>query len=124
MRRLMLALAAATAFAAPPAMAQSAADAADVRCILSLQAVAADPKQRDQAVRGVYYFLGKVSSRGAVTRLQTLLLNEGRNLNSAPKVQAELARCGAELNGSTQGLQTINRRAAAAAGAAAPPAKK
>ena len=135
MRRLMLALAVTTAFAAPPAFAQTAGDTADVRCLLALQAMAADPKARDQAVRGVYYYLGKLSNRGGLGRLQGTVLSEGKAMNSAPKVQAELTRCGAELNRSTQDLQTSNQRAAAAfkasmgapaAGAApaAEPAKK
>lgn len=134
MRRLMLALAVMTAFSAPPAFAQTAGDAADVKCLLALQAMAADPKARDQAVRGVYYYLGKLSNRGGLGRLQTTILNEGKAMNSAPKVQAELTRCGAELNRSTQDLQTSNQRASAAfkasmgpaAGAppAAAPAKK
>lgn len=127
MRRLMLALAVAAAFAAPPAMAQTATDAADVRCLLSLQVIGADPKQRDGALRGIYYYLGKLQARGGISRLQSVVLNEGRGLNSPAKVQAELTRCAGELNTAGKALQTANDRARAAAKAAtggAPPAKK
>ena len=107
---------------APPALAQTAAaDVADVRCLMVLQAVGNDPKQRDAAARGVYYYLGRLSARGAIARLEASMLAEGRKMNAPAAVQAELTRCGAELNQRTGELQAINQRLQKQF---APPAKK
>lgn len=124
MRPLALALAAGAMAAglAPSAVAQTAAaDVADVRCLMVLQAVGNDPKQRDAAARGVYYYLGRLSARGPVARLEASMLAEGRKMNAPAAVQAELTRCGVELNQRTVELQAINQRLQKQF---APPAKK
>jgi len=109
-----------------PAFAQTAADTADVRCVMVLQAVARDPKQRDNAVRGVYYYMGKLATRGAISRVEPIMLAEGRKMNSAPVVQGELSRCGGELSARSTELQAANQKLAKQLGSppAAAPAKK
>jgi hypothetical protein len=133
MRHAALAFVAATLLAglAPPAFAQApAGDTADVRCLLVLQAVGNDPKQREAAARGIYYYLGKLSARGPVGRAESLMVAEGKKMNAAPIVQGELSRCGGELSQKTSELQAVNQRLQKAFGpptaapAAAPPAKK
>ncbi len=130
MRPFALALAAGAMLAglAPTAFAQApASDAGDVRCLMVLQAVGNDPKQRDAAARGVYYYLGRLSARGPVARLEASMLAEGRKMNAPAAVQAELSRCGAELNQRTGELQAINQRLQkqfAPPAKGAPPAKK
>jgi hypothetical protein len=125
MRHAILAFAAAAILAglAPPAFAQaSAADTADTRCLMVLQAVARDPKQRDNAARGVFYYMGKLVARGPVARMEAIMLAEGRKMNNATQVQAELTRCGAELSARSAELQAANQRLARQLGP--PPAKK
>lgn len=122
MRLAMLAIAGAVAVTAPPAVAQTPADRGDVRCLLVLQAVGRDPKQRDQAIQGIYYYLGKLNARGGLTRVEPLMLNEAKGLN-AQQAQAELTRCGVELNQQNGALRAMNDRLQAAAAAAAPKKK-
>jgi len=129
MRHAVLAFAAAATLAgfAPPAFAQAtAADTADTRCLMVLQAVARDPNQRDNAVRGVYYYMGKLATRGQIPRVEAIMLVEGKKMNSAPVVQAELTRCGGELSARSGELQAANQRLAKQLGPppAAAPAKK
>ncbi|MBU1377933.1 MAG: hypothetical protein KKE02_04630 [Alphaproteobacteria bacterium] len=130
MRHAVLAFAAAATLAglAPSAFAQApAADSADTRCVLVLQAVSRDPGQRDNAVRGVYYYMGKLATRGPVSRLDPVMLAEGKKMGNAQQVQAELTRCGNELSQRSGEFQTMNQRLAKQFGpppAAAAPAKK
>lgn len=127
MRHVAMILAAAAALAgATPAAAQGAsADSADVRCLMVLQFVGRDPKQAEQAARGVYFYLGRLSSRGATARIEGLIKAEAAKL-PPQQAQAELARCGGELNNRTRELQAVNQRLAAQLGPAkgAAPAKK
>ncbi|MDZ4373930.1 MAG: hypothetical protein U1C74_21250 [Phenylobacterium sp.] len=115
-------LAALAVLSAPagPALAQSAGDTADVRCLMVLQVVGNDPKQAEQAARGVYFYLGRLTARGPATRIEGLVRAEAARL-PAQQAQAELKRCGAELNARTQEYQAVNKRLAASA---RPPAKK
>lgn len=132
MRHAALAIAVATALAglAPPAFAQATAnDTADVRCLLVLQAVGNDPKQREAAARGVYYYAGKLSARGAIARIAPVMVAEGKKMNAPQIVQGELTRCGGELSQRTSELQAVNQSLQKAFGAppaakAAPPANK
>ena len=123
MRLATLAIAGAIAASAGPAAAQTPADRNDIRCLLVLQAVARDPKQQESAARGIYYFVGKLESRGGLTRIEPMLLAEARSL-PIQQAQTELARCGAELNKQMQGFQAMTGRLQAAAAKAAAPAKK
>jgi len=119
-RSLILATCAALAVSATPSAAQPVSDRNDVRCLLVLQAVSRDPKQKEAAARGVYFFMGKIEARGGVTRIEPMLLAEGKSLSTGQQIQAELARCGAELTKSTQNLQAANQRLAKTIQAAPP----
>ncbi|MBX3485578.1 hypothetical protein [Phenylobacterium sp.] len=124
MRRAALILAAAALCApAAPAAAQTAADSADVRCLMVLQVVGRDPKQAEQAAKGVFFYLGRLSARGPVSRLEPLLKGEAMKLTPA-QGQTELTRCGAELNGRGGELQAVNRRLVASMAPRAAPARK
>ena len=113
MRHAALILAAAVALTgAAPAAAQSTADVADVRCLMVLQFIARDPKQAEQAARGIFYYLGRISSRGATSRIEFVMKAEAPKLN-AQVGQTELARCGGELTNQTKELQAVNQRLAA-----------
>lgn len=130
MRHSVLALAAVAALAggAQPAFAQaSATDVADVRCLMVLQAVSRDAKQRDNAVRGVFFYVGKLASRGPIARIEALVVAEGKKMTTPQQAQTELTRCGAELSQRSAELQTVNEKLAKQFGpppAAAAPAKK
>jgi hypothetical protein len=112
--------------ATQPAAAQAVGnDLTDSKCILVLQAVGQDPKQRDQAARGIFFYLGRLSARGPLARLEPILVAEGKKLNTPQLLQAELARCGGELNQRSGELQAINKNLQKQFGAAAaPPVKK
>lgn len=134
MRRAVIAFtAAALAAAALPVAAQTPADKSDARCILVLNLVGMqagkDVTKRAQASEGVFYYLGRLSARGASGKLGGLLVSEAGAITTQQQAQAELARCGNELtarvgdlrNGLTT-LQNAGRAKAAAAGPAAAPA--
>lgn len=115
MRQAVLAITAAAAVCGPatPAFAQAAAaDTADTRCIMVLQAVSRDPAQRDNAVRGVYYYMGRLATRGSLARVEAVMVSEGKKMNSPQLVQAELTRCGGELSTRSAELQAVNERLA------------
>lgn len=109
---------------APAANAQTAADKGDARCILVLQLAARDAKNKEPALQGTFYFLGRLAAHGLSAKLEPLLLSEGRSINDGATVQAELNRCGAELTARSAELRTAftNLQAAAAAAKPAPPA--
>ncbi|MEW5684240.1 MAG: hypothetical protein AB1942_04915 [Pseudomonadota bacterium] len=115
MRNAVLTLAAAVALAgaAPSAMAQPvSADQQDARCLMVLQFIARDPNQSEQAAKGIYYYLGRLASRGPVARIETLMKAEAPKMQQQA-AQAELARCGAELNNRTKEFQAVNQKLAA-----------
>lgn len=135
MRRALVALTALTLAAATavPALAQapaaSAADRADARCVLMMNLVGMqagkDVNKRGQASEGVFYFLGRLSARGASGRLGTLLVSEAGAITSQQQAQAELGRCGNELNARAgdlrNGLTALQAAGRAKAAASAPP---
>lgn len=125
MRTAVLSLAAAVALAcaAPPAMAQANADQSDVRCLIVLQVVGRDPKQSEQAAKGMFFYLGRLTARGAVARLESSMMAEAAKM-TPQAAQAELQRCGAELNARSQEYQAVNQRIAAKVKPAAAPAAK
>ncbi|RAK68862.1 hypothetical protein DJ019_02275 [Phenylobacterium kunshanense] len=89
-----------------------------------LQVVARDPKQAEQASKGMFYYLGRLTARGPTARIEGLMKAEATRLQ--PKqAQAELQRCGSELSARTKEYQAVGQRLAAAARPpAAAPAKK
>lgn len=128
MRLVAPSLAAAIALtAAAPVLAQPAtADQADVRCLMVLQVIARDPKQQEQAGKGILFYLGRLSSRGPLARVEAVMRAEAPKM-AAPQAQAELTRCAGELNSRTKEYQAVTQRLAAsarAAAGAAAPAKK
>lgn len=135
MRHAVLAFTAAAALSAvaAPAFAQApASDTSDTRCLMVLQMIGRDPAQRDQAVRGVFFYVGKLSARGAVSRIEPIMAAEAKKMNSPQIVQTELGRCSGELNARSGELQAANQKLAkdlgpppaAPAPKAATPAKK
>jgi len=112
--------------AAGPASAQALTpDQADVRCLMVMQFITRDPKNADQGSKGVLFYLGRLSARGATARIEAVIKTEAPKMQ-AQQAQAELTRCGGEINARGQELQAVNQRLAAAARppAAAAPAKK
>lgn len=114
---------------APAASAQTAADKADARCILVLQLAARDAKNKDPAIQGTFYYLGRLTAHGLTGKLEPLLLNEGKTITTAAAAQGELTRCGAELTARGAelravfvNLQQAANAAAAKSGAAPAPA--
>jgi hypothetical protein len=118
----------ALAAAAQPAASQTAADKADARCILVLQLAArGDAKNKEPAVQGTFYYLGRLMAHGLSGKLEPLLLNEGKAITTGAAVQGELTRCGAELTAKSAELRTVfvnlQQAAAAAPKTATPPPK-
>lgn len=112
--RLLISTMALLLIAAPaaPAAAQTASDASDVRCLLMLQAISRDPKQAEQAAKGVYFYLGRLAARGPISRIEPLMKAEAPKL-SPTQAKTELSRCGGELTNRSRELQTVNQRLAA-----------
>ena len=108
-----------------PASAQAlTADQADVRCLMVMQFITRDPKNADQGAKGVLYYMGRLSARGPVARIEGIIRAEAPKM-PAQQAQVELTRCGGELNTRGKELQAVNQRLAATAKpAAAPPPKK
>ena len=133
MRHAALAIAAAAAVltgAASPAFAQAAGETNDVRCLMVLQVIGRDPAQRDQAARGIFFYVGRLGARGPLSRVEPIMIAESKKMNSPQILQGELTRCSAELNQRGNELQTLNQKLQKEMGpppaAAAPkaPAKK
>lgn len=135
MRNALLAFTAAVAVgaAAAPAFAQApAGDTSDTRCLMVLQMIGRDPNQRDQAARGVFFYVGKLSARGPLARIEPIMATEAKKMNSPQILQTELTRCSGELNTRGGELQAANQKLAkdlgpppaVAAPKAAVPAKK
>jgi hypothetical protein len=82
---------------ASPALAQSAADRADARCILVLTIAARDTAQKEAAGRGQFYYYGRLAARSPALKPGPVLLAESKVVTTQQKLQAELARCSAEL---------------------------
>lgn len=63
-----------------------------------MNVLARDPKNREGASRGTFYFLGKMAGRGQTGALDAILIASSKGLNSQAQFQTEAKRCGAELN--------------------------
>jgi hypothetical protein len=88
-----------------PAIAQSVADRADARCILVLTLAARNPDQKEAAGRGQFYYYGRIAARGTAAKLGAILVAEAKTVTTPQKLQAELARCSAELIVANAGLR-------------------
>jgi len=100
MRSFPIALLAVAALAgsAVPALAQTASDKADARCMLALALAAQDPKNKDAASVGSFFYLGRLNARGTLAKLGPILIAESKTITGPDQIKAELARCGGELN--------------------------
>jgi hypothetical protein len=98
-----------------PAKAQTATDRADARCILVLTLAARNPAQKDAAGRGQFYYYGRIAARKAPTKLGIILLAEAKVATTPQKLQAELARCSAELTTANAALRDGLKEVEAAA---------
>lgn len=106
-----------------PAAAQAplTADQADVRCLMVMQVVARDPKVKEQGAKGVIFYTGRLSGRGAVSRIEAIVKAEAAKM-SPQQAKIELQRCSKDINARGQELNAVNQRLAASARPA--PAKK
>lgn len=93
--------------AARPALAQAPADKSAARCLLVLQAIVQDPKNRDSANQGTTYYLGYLMAHGYSGKMEPLLEPERKAIKNPQQVQAELTRCGAELNARGAELRAV-----------------
>lgn len=105
------------------AMAQSAADRSDARCIIVLTLASRNPAQKDAAVRGQFYYYGRISARAAAAKLGTVMVGEARTITSPQQLQGELARCTAELTTANAGLRGALQSVDAAARSLVKPGK-
>jgi len=103
--RIVLTAIALLAGSISPATAQTVADRADARCILVLTLAARNPDQKEAAGRGQFYYYGRVASRGTAAKLGAILVAEAKLVTTPQKLQAELARCSAELTTANAGLR-------------------
>jgi hypothetical protein len=105
-------LAAASPAAAQRAPARPAAAAApttgvtgDVRCLLTMGALASNKANQQAATLGVYFFEGRISARSPGLDLTTALKTEAARMGP-PELQAEAKRCAALVQQAAQALQS------------------
>ena len=114
---------AALAGLATPALAQTAADKADGRCVLVMQVAARDPKNKEAATSAIFFYLGRLNAHGMSARLGPILVAEAKGITTPQQAQTELTRCGADLNARNAELRTAMLQLQAAGQAAAAAAK-
>jgi hypothetical protein len=122
MRSALLALIGATVVTglAPPATAQTVGDRADARCMLVMTLAARDPKNKEAAGEATFYYLGKLTGHGMSAKLAPIMLAEGKTITNAAQAQAELVRCGQEMNTRSGELRATMMQLQQAAQAANP----
>ena len=106
--------AAALGLAAVPARAQpSAADNADLKCILAVGAMAASPSANEQikafAPMAFTYYYGKLKGRSPGLDVQARLVDLLPSMQG-PAAQQELLRCGGELQTVGAEAQAIGQK--------------
>jgi hypothetical protein len=127
MRLPTFALSAAVALtgAATPALAQTTTDRADVRCLMVLQVLGRDERNKEAAGKGVFYYLGRLQARGLTPKLGSLFQEEAKIVTTPQQGEAEAKRCSGELTAHGAELRSVYERLAPPRPpAAAPPAKK
>jgi len=110
MRPLIPVLIAATALtaAAAPALAQTAGDRADARCLLVLQVIGRNPANKEAATQGIFYYLGRLQAHGlGAKQLEPLFLAEAKAMPNQQQGQAEATRCNTELTAHSAELRTV-----------------
>jgi hypothetical protein len=76
----------------------------DVRCMLTLSAVASDPNQRQAAVMGIYYFAGRIKAQNPGYNFGPGLKAEGERMTVAD-FQKELKPCGDQMKATAAALE-------------------
>jgi hypothetical protein len=111
--------------ARPPAAAAPATGVTgDVRCLLTMGALASNKANQQAATLGVYFFEGRISARSPGLDLTSALKTEAGRMGP-PELQAEAKRCAAIVQQAAQALQSAQASfggPAAAPGAAPTPA--
>ena len=101
----------ASAAAAQPAKRPAAKSAAaggvtpDVRCLMTMLAVAQSKNGQEPGRLGVYYFAGRIAARAPGYDLATAIKAQAPSL-TGPQIETELKRCAALVQGSMQSVQT------------------
>lgn len=105
MRVLLTTLLTAGVALATPTLASAQTPAtADVRCLLTMAALASNEEARTQAMAGVYYFAARVVDRNPAFNFGTDLRAEADKLTRS-QLQAEVTRCTAILQTVARNLQ-------------------
>jgi hypothetical protein len=117
---LMLAVspAAAARKASPSAGAPTSGVTGDVRCLLTMAALASNKANQQPATLGVYFFEGRISARAPGLDLPAALKAEAARLGAAD-LQMEAKRCAALVQQASQSLQAAQ---ATFSGPVTPPA--
>lgn len=90
--------------ALPGAARAQTANAGDVRCLLTMAALASNEQARTTAMNGVYYFLARVTQQEPNFDFSRSLRVEADKMSVAD-FRAEGARCGAILQSVVKNLQ-------------------
>ena len=101
---------------APAAGAPATGVTSDVRCLLTMGALASNKANQQAATLGVYFFEGRINARAPTLDLTTALKTEAARMKPAD-LQTEARRCAALVQGAAQSLQA----AQASFGTPAPP---
>lgn len=108
--RLILSAAALAGGLAAPAAAQDAATTADLRCTIAAVALAGsaggNATLQQQATMAALYFIGKLDGRTPNLDLEAGIRAEMAKMSQS-EMGAEAQRCGQQLMGRGQALQTI-----------------
>jgi hypothetical protein len=94
----------------------------DVRCLLTMGALASNKANQQAATLGVYFFEGRITARAPNLDLTTALKTEAARMTQAD-LQSEAKRCGSLIQQAMQSLQTAQANFQAPVSApGAPPA--
>ena len=90
----------------PPAAAAPATGVTgDVRCLLTMGALASNKAKQQAATLGVYFFEGRISARSPGLDLTSALKTEAARMGPA-ELQSEAKRCAALVQQAAQALQS------------------
>jgi hypothetical protein len=107
---------------APRAVAPTGGVTDDVRCLLSMYALAQNKDRQQAAQSGAYFFLGRINARAPGLDLASAIKAQAPTLAPA-QIQDELKRCGPMVSASAQSFQSaLNSLRPPAPPAAAPAA--
>ncbi|HEX4711671.1 hypothetical protein [Phenylobacterium sp.] len=97
----------------------------DVRCLLTMGALASNQANQQAATLGVYFFEGRITARAPTLDLTTALKTEVERMGPAD-LQSEAQRCGSIMRQAAQSLQAAQASFAGPVSTpgAAPPAAR